>query len=127
MDRPRINRLSVKNFACIKDATFDFAQLSALIGPNDSGKSMVLRALRALTLYVAGREAIGRAGDRLVLEELLRTVSREEMQLEVTSGSETLRIAASPGQGIEWREYAAKGQESLSPLGQKRPWTAGSS
>ena len=127
MDRPRINRLSVKNFACIKDATFDFAQLSALIGPNDSGKSMVLRALRALTLYVAGREAIGRAGDRLVLEELLKTVSREEMRLEVTSGSETLRIDASPGQGIEWSEYAAKGQESLSPLGQKRPWTAGSS
>lgn len=55
MERPYIHELRIENYGCIRDATFRFTPLHALIGPNDSGKSTVLRALRtvAFTLDVA--------------------------------------------------------------------------
>ena len=49
MERPFINRLRIQNYGCIKDATFELSRLHALVGPNDSGKSTVLRALRTIT------------------------------------------------------------------------------
>jgi len=67
MDRPYIERLHIQNYGCIQDATFALTPLHALIGPNDSGKSTVLRALRTLTFLIAERstsqetEALSRA------------------------------------------------------------------
>ncbi len=49
MDRPYIEDLRIENYGCIQDATFRFTPLHALIGPNDSGKSTVLRALLAIS------------------------------------------------------------------------------
>jgi predicted ATPase len=46
MDRPYIEELRIQNYGCIRDATFKLTPLHALIGPNDSGKSTVLRALK---------------------------------------------------------------------------------
>lgn len=48
MDRPYVEELRIQNYGCIQDATFRFTPLHALIGPNDSGKSTVLRALRTI-------------------------------------------------------------------------------
>src|SRR4051812_24131284 len=48
MDRPYVEELCIQNYGCIRDATFRFTPLHALIGPNDSGKSTVLRALLTL-------------------------------------------------------------------------------
>jgi ABC-type branched-subunit amino acid transport system ATPase component len=45
MDRPYVESLHIESYGCIRDATFRFTPLHALIGPNDSGKSTVLRAL----------------------------------------------------------------------------------
>ncbi|HEX4516142.1 MAG TPA: AAA family ATPase, partial [Polyangiaceae bacterium] len=49
MNRPFVEELHIQNFGCIRDATFKLSPLHALIGPNDSGKSTVLRALRLLS------------------------------------------------------------------------------
>lgn len=54
MDRPYIERLRVRNYGCIKDLELKLTPLHALIGPNDSGKSTVLMALRTLTTLAAG-------------------------------------------------------------------------
>jgi predicted ATPase len=43
-----IERVHVEGFGCIRDQTVDLGPLTVLIGPNDSGKSMLLRALGAL-------------------------------------------------------------------------------
>ncbi|MCK6529757.1 AAA family ATPase [Myxococcota bacterium] len=43
-----ISRLTVRNYGCVKDATVHLTPLHALIGPNDSGKSTLLRALRTV-------------------------------------------------------------------------------
>jgi predicted ATPase len=39
--------MRVVNFGCVKDVTVDLTPLHAFVGPNDSGKSTLLRALRA--------------------------------------------------------------------------------
>ena len=48
MQRPHVEELRIQSYGCIQDATLTFTPLHALIGPNDSGKSTVLRALRTL-------------------------------------------------------------------------------
>lgn len=50
-----ICRLSIKNYGCIKDASFDLSQLHAFIGPNDSGKSTILRAVSTLVRLASDR------------------------------------------------------------------------
>lgn len=52
MERPYIHELRVENYGCIRDAMFRFTPLHALIGPNDSGKTTVLRALRTIAWTV---------------------------------------------------------------------------
>lgn len=39
-----IERLAVRNFYCVKDATLTLSPLHALIGPNDTGKTTLLKA-----------------------------------------------------------------------------------
>lgn len=45
----RIRKLHVESFGCVKDATVELSPLTVLVGPNDSGKSMLLRALTTLS------------------------------------------------------------------------------
>ncbi|MBN1609798.1 MAG: ATP-binding protein [Polyangiaceae bacterium] len=46
-----IQQLEVENYGCIRKASFILSPLHALIGPNDSGKSTILRALRVATQF----------------------------------------------------------------------------
>lgn len=41
-----IKQIEIEKFGCIKKASFSLSPLHALIGPNDSGKSTILKALR---------------------------------------------------------------------------------
>ena len=43
-----IERLTVKNYGCVKDVSIELTPFHAFIGPNDSGKSTLLRATRTL-------------------------------------------------------------------------------
>ncbi len=49
-----IERLTVKNYGCVKDVSVELTPLHAFIGPNDSGKSTLLRALRTVAQYGGG-------------------------------------------------------------------------
>lgn len=66
MDRPWVEELRIQNYGCVQDAEFRFTPLHALIGPNDSGKSTVLRAL--LTMNVVGVNGIAESRLRRALE-----------------------------------------------------------
>ena len=46
--KPLLETVRVQNFGCVHDVTLELTRLHALIGPNDSGKSTVLSALRVL-------------------------------------------------------------------------------
>jgi len=43
-----VETLRIENFGCVRDAHLELTRLHALIGPNDSGKSTVLSALRTV-------------------------------------------------------------------------------
>ncbi len=51
---PPLTQLEIENYGCIKDLTLALTPLHALIGPNDSGKSTILRALRTLMQFGGG-------------------------------------------------------------------------
>jgi predicted ATPase len=66
MDRPYVESLHIESYGCIGDATFRLTPLHALIGPNDSGKSTVLRALLTAGLASSQRHWTGPEADLLV-------------------------------------------------------------
>src|SRR5256885_5229388 len=48
MQNDFITRLEVANYGCLHDVKLDLTRLHAFIGPNDSGKSTILRAVRSM-------------------------------------------------------------------------------
>lgn len=57
-----ISELLAQNYGCLHDVTVRFGRLHALIGPNDSGKSTILRAVR--TLGQLATESFSHPNDR---------------------------------------------------------------
>lgn len=55
MTQQPIQTLEIENYGCIKKASFALSPLHALIGPNDSGKSTILRAIRTATQFAKGQ------------------------------------------------------------------------
>lgn len=50
-----IERLTAKNYGCLRDVTTSLTPLHAFIGPNDSGKSTLLRAMRTVVQLAGSR------------------------------------------------------------------------
>jgi len=46
-----IHRLVIRDYGCIKDVDIELTRLHAFIGPNDSGKSTILRAVRSVVQF----------------------------------------------------------------------------
>ena len=55
MARSHVDKLRIQGFGCIADATLALTPIHAVIGSCDSGKTTVLRALRALSKYAQQR------------------------------------------------------------------------
>ncbi len=55
MDRPYLNELTIRGYGCVRDATIKLTPLHALIGPNDSGKSTILRVVQTLAECATSR------------------------------------------------------------------------
>lgn len=49
-----IQRFTAKNYGCLRDVTVELTPLHAFVGPNDSGKSTLLRGVRTV-VQLAGR------------------------------------------------------------------------
>jgi predicted ATPase len=54
MAHTAIQKVTIRNCGCIKDAEVDLSPLHAFVGPNDSGKSTLLRAVRTATHLAVG-------------------------------------------------------------------------
>ncbi|MEO7733167.1 MAG: AAA family ATPase [Kofleriaceae bacterium] len=58
-----VETVRIQNFGCVKDARLELTRLHALIGPNDSGKSTVLGAIRTeAELLQWGEQILQEAG-----------------------------------------------------------------
>jgi predicted ATPase len=51
--RPFLTKVDVRGYGCVRDATLRLTRLHALIGPNDSGKSTLLRAIESAMRFAA--------------------------------------------------------------------------
>jgi predicted ATPase len=77
-DSAFVEEVRIQNFGCVRDARLELTRLHALIGPNDSGKSTVLAAMRTAgelldvgehTLALAGRlDPRGVPGTRITMQ-----------------------------------------------------------
>lgn len=61
--RPFVRRVNVKGYGCVKEASLQLTRMHALIGPNDSGKSTLLRAIRTTLQFAGGTFSGSRASE----------------------------------------------------------------
>jgi predicted ATPase len=62
-DKPFVETVRIQNFGCARDVTLELTRLHAFIGPNDSGKSTVLAAIRtACELIHVGENTLAEQG-----------------------------------------------------------------
>lgn len=52
MANPYISHMHIKSYGCIKDASADLTRIHAFIGPNDSGKTTLLKAIQVSLQHV---------------------------------------------------------------------------
>ncbi len=55
----RIEEISIKNFLSLRDISIRLKKLNVLIGPNASGKSNIVKALRLLSFHAEGKSFLG--------------------------------------------------------------------
>jgi ABC-type uncharacterized transport system ATPase subunit len=51
---PFIETLRIEGYGCIREASFELSRLHAFVGPNDSGKSTILRAVETVLVVASG-------------------------------------------------------------------------
>lgn len=84
----RLSRIEVRNFRRLKSVTVDLAPASFLIGPNNSGKSSIIRAIDALLCLredVVRPEDFHRSSDGTVADEITITGTFDEIPPEMAS------------------------------------------
>ncbi len=105
MDRPYLQDLWISNYGCIKDVHLTFSPLHALIGPNDSGKTTILRALQTLAALGDRRNA-----DGILYRSMLKSTQRGEMALSMATSDQD-RIVFQPGRlGLQVGQSTVKGK-----------------
>lgn len=107
MDRPYVEELRIQSYGCIEDATFKLTPLHALIGPNDSGKSTVLRALRTLSVL----ESPG----NLALDPLLTALSANRRDATLSASTSSARLEATFTAKLEFKGDIRTHAPEISP------------
>lgn len=55
MAKEQMSKLTIKNYGCLRDVSIPLTPLHAFIGPNDSGKSAILHAVRTIIQFATGK------------------------------------------------------------------------
>jgi energy-coupling factor transporter ATP-binding protein EcfA2 len=71
-----IQKVTIQNCGCVKKAEVNLTRLHTLIGPNDSGKSTILRALRTATQFATNGFTQDERGEELPVDFGTRTRTR---------------------------------------------------
>lgn len=99
---PKLERLTVTNFQSLANADIELGAFTVIVGPSNSGKSALLRALRAVVRNVNSPAAV-RVGKKLFTSEVYfdgKTVSIERgkssstYRIEMPDGSEEVYTKA---------------------------------
>lgn len=87
-DHSSITELTVAGYGCVREARVQLTPLHALIGPNDSGKSTLLRALRDVCEFGRG-DADGTSGRDLHEGATLQIAYEDQFAYRVASKRST--------------------------------------
>jgi predicted ATPase len=98
---PFVEKVRIQNFGCVRDVTLELTRLHALIGPNDSGKSTVLRAVHSAS------ELVG-----LPSVEIHTAADKAQHMFELSSGSSKIAFFQYLNRR-EWYHYGSL--EGLAP------------
>jgi predicted ATPase len=79
-----LNRVHIENFKCLRDVTVELSPFTALIGPNDSGKSSFLDALQTLGRLVTEPISSVFSGDREFGNLVWRKNVQQSIKLEAS-------------------------------------------
>jgi energy-coupling factor transporter ATP-binding protein EcfA2 len=112
-----IQKVTIKNCGCVKNAEVNLTRLHALIGPNDSGKSTILRALRTATQFASGAFAKNDHGEILPFSPLV-SESTDGAVIGLALDDE-YRLMCEDGALVE---VALHGGVTLPPGRKPRPW-----
>lgn len=107
MTRPFIDRLSIENYGCIAGLNVQLTPLHALIGPNDSGKSTVLGALRTLSVLAAPSSS-DRATQEVALlwQALMANAKTGQVSLQATAAGQSYRVQVLRGSEVYEKTFA---------------------
>lgn len=93
--RPRLSKLTVKNFRCIgtKPVTIELDDIVVLVGPNNVGKSCILKAYEVVMSHgsAAGKLAIDDFPNSKVDEKALPEVELDTVVYDNTPGQQWIR------------------------------------
>jgi len=123
-----IRTIKIKSCGCINSAEVELASLHALIGPNDSGKSTILRALRTATQFAAGEFTRSGQGEILPFTPLLSEASAGASISLTLATSFRYQIYSSGGSLFEFADHGARpllsDRQARSLLGPSQLWAS---
>lgn len=116
MDRPYLQDLWIKNYGCIQDVHVTFSPLHALIGPNDSGKTTILRAIQSvasigMVAFFGTKEQEQTLGRLLMTSALRGDVSikmlSSHLSIKLTGAPTKVEVLVrqNPSGEMEWKAY----------------------
>ena len=76
-----ITKFRAENYGCLKHVEVELTQVHAFIGPNDSGKSTLLAAIRSLVQFASGIFTQNQAGEWLPFNPWMKTKAGEAGRL----------------------------------------------
>lgn len=103
-----IESFTVSNFGCVRNASAKLTPLHAFIGPNDSGKSTVLRALQWAVGWRVHRNVPPQSESTSSVEVTLRSAEVSARIRTSRSGQGTNRNVASPALGGDFGSQLAR-------------------
>jgi len=92
-DPPFVETVRIQNFGCARDVTLELSRLHALIGPNDSGKSTVLHAIRIVA-------ELARMGPNFHMDRPDRRVLHPSTMISLQWGTTAITYSSAEGRRL---------------------------
>ena len=128
MPHTPIQKVTIRNCGCVKNAEVNLTPLHALIGPNDSGKSTILRVLRTATQFAVSEFTQNERGEFLPFTPFLREGTVDGSITLTYGNSNAYRVHRESGKLLEnaltdGSPMLSRGQPRL-PVDESRLWTS---
>lgn len=102
-----IQTFKARNYGCLRDVSIPLTALHAFIGPNDTGKSTILRAIRSVAQLADGTQTLS---DPLIPVRVLPRMISQERSLLLAATASRGTFTFSMREGIYYSEWSSDGR-----------------